>query len=69
MKINVSHNLLLEKNTYLSYFILTYLLFYSYLSPYLISIYTTRIMTLLRAYLRLKKEHIKFVLIVLHQKF
>ena len=62
MKINVSHNLFLEKDTYLSYFILTYLL-------YLISIYTTRIMTFLRTYLQLKKEHIKFVLIVLHQKF
>lgn len=31
MKINVSHNLLLEKNTYLSYFILTYLLFNKYI--------------------------------------
>lgn len=62
MKINVSHNLFFRKE-YIP------LLFYSYLSPYLISIYTTRIMTFLQTYLRLKKEHIKFVLIVLHQKF
>ena len=46
---NVSHNILLEKKE-------GFLPFCSYLSSFLISIYTTRIMPLLRAYLRLKRD-------------
>ncbi len=46
---NVSYNILLEKKE-------GFLPFCSYLSSFLISIYTTRIMPLLRAYLRLKRD-------------